>query len=153
MRKVWRALTSGIVSTLVMSTAFLMVDVQTRAELGLFQALSRFFGMPDRVGLGFLIFVFFGVVVWPLVFAAVEPYLPPEGDAAVSGMLFATVLWVGFVLIGTTEIAAIILPFYVAVTLVTHLLYGFTMGLVYGWDALALDAESPALSQGIDDHE
>lgn len=153
MRKVWRALTSGIVSTLAMSLAFLMVNVQTRAQLRLFEAMARFFRVPGRVGLGFLVFVFFGVVVWPLLFAAIEPYLPPEGDPAVSGMLFATVLWVGFVIIGTTEIAAIVLPFYLAVTLVTHLVYGFTLGLVYGWKALALEGESPAMGQGIDERD
>lgn len=153
MRKAWRAITGGIAGTLAMSTAFLMVDVQTRTKLELFEALARFFGVGERVGLGFLIFVFFGVVVWPLFFAAIDPYLPPKGDAAVSGMVFATVLWVGFVLIGTTQIAVIVLPFYLGVTLLTHLVYGFTMGLVYGWNALAVESGTHTLGQGVDDRD
>lgn len=153
MKKRWRALLSGAAGTLAMTTVFLVIDVETRARLLLFEALARFFGVPERVGLGFLVFVVFGVVVWPLLFATLEPRLPPQGDAAVSGMLFATVLWVGFVLIGTSEIVVLLFPFYAAVTLVVHLVYGFTMGLVYGWHALASRPEGSAVGRRVDSGE
>ena len=146
-----RILISGLVSTIVMSVTLLMVDVQTRARFSLFDALARLFGVPGRAGLGFLVFVLFGVVVWPIVFAAVEPYIPSRGDAAVAGMIFATILWLAFFLIGTTEIGILTLPFYVAVTLLTHLVYGFTLGLVYGWFPSVSD--TPAIGQTIDGSE
>lgn len=133
-----------------MATVFLLIEVQTRARLALFEALARFVGLPDRLVLGFLVFAFFGVVVWPLVFVVVDPHLLPEDDSAVSGMVFATILWVGFVLIGTAEIVPILLPFYAAVTLVAHLVYGFTLGLVYGWTPLASDTDARALGQEVE---
>ncbi|UPM45168.1 DUF6789 family protein [Halocatena salina] len=133
MHKVQRAITAGVASTIVMSVALLIVDVETRSKLSLFDALARFFGMPGRVGRGLLLFLFFGVVVWPLLFALLYPYLPPQHDPAVKGMVLATVLWIGFVLIGTTQIDTSIVLFYLIVTLLTHLAYGFTLGLVYGW--------------------
>ncbi|RRJ31497.1 DUF6789 family protein [Halocatena pleomorpha] len=133
MHKVQRAITAGVASTTVMSMALLIVDVQTRSELSLFDALARFFGMPGRVGRGLLIFFFFGIVVWPLLFALLFPYLPPQHDPAVKGMLLATVLWIGFVLVGTAQIDTSVVLFYLAVTLLTHLAYGFTLGAVYNW--------------------
>ncbi|MBX0296747.1 DUF6789 family protein [Haloarcula nitratireducens] len=142
MRKLWRTLVSGVVSTVIMMFLLLLIDIQTRARLLLFETLARLFGLPGRVGLGFLVAVFFGVVVWPALFVAAEPYLPPEGDEAVSGMLFATALWVGFLLIGTAEIPLFLFPFYAAVTLITHLVYGFVLGLVYGWEPLAANRSS-----------
>lgn len=148
MRRAWRAVVGGLVSTLAMATIFLLIEVQTRARLRLFEALARFVGLPDRLVLGFLVFVFFGVVVWPLVFVVADQYLPPRDDSAVSGMVFATILWVGFLVIGTAEIAVVLLPFYAAVTLVAHLVYGFTLGLVYGWAPLATDGQT--ISRSVD---
>lgn len=150
MQRVWRAIAGGVAGTLAMSTALLLVDVQTRARLALYEALARLFGVPDSVGLGFLIFAFFGVVVWPLLFVLVESKLPPSGDPAVSGMLFASMLWLGFVLLGTTEILVVLLPFYAVVTLLVHLVYGFTLGLVYGWRPLLPESEAQALGHGVE---
>lgn len=116
-----------------MIVALLIVDVETRSKLSLFPALAWFFGMPGQVGRGLLIFVFFGIVVWPLLFALLYPYLPPQQDSVVKGMVLATVLWMGFVLLGTNQINVTLVLFYLVVTLLTHLAYGFTLGLVYGW--------------------
>lgn len=150
MRKVGRAIVAGVVSTFAMMVLLLMVEVQTRTQLLLFEALARLFGMPDQVELGFVVAAVFGVVVWPLLFVFVEPYLPPGDDPAVSGMLFATVLWVGFVLVGTAEVPLLVFPFYVAATLFTHLVYGFTLGLVYGWEPLASNHRSRSVGQSVD---
>lgn len=133
MHKVLRAITAGIASTTVMIVTLLVIDVETRSKLSLFGALARFFGMPGQVGRGLLVFLFFGIVVWPLLFALIHPYLPPKRDPAVKGMVLATILWIGFVLIGTAQIDVILVLFYLIVTLLTHLAYGFTLGLVYGW--------------------
>lgn len=150
MRKAWRAIVAGVASTFVHMSILLLVDVQTRARLPLFEALARLFRVPGQVGLGFLISVTFGVIVWPLLFIFVEPYLPPKDDEAVSGMLFAIGLWVGVVLLGTAEMRYLLLPFYLGATLVTNLAYGFTLGLVYGWAPLSEPGASRATGRGID---
>lgn len=133
MRKALRAITGGVVGTTIMVVALLVMDVETRSKLSLFEAIARFFGVPNQVALGFLVFLFFGVVVWPLVFAAVDPYIPPGEDSAVSAMLFAAALWLAFMVVGTAEMDIILLPLYAIMTLLAHLAYGFTLGLVYGW--------------------
>lgn len=133
MHRALRAFVGGSVATAVMTIALLVMDVETRAQLGLFEALARFFGMPNQVGLGFLAFLAFGVFVWPLVFAAVESHIPPRKDVAVRGMLFGAALWVAFAVIATAELQVILVFLYAALTLFAHLLYGFTLGLVYGW--------------------
>lgn len=133
MHKLIRATGSGVAATTVMILFLLIIDVETRAKLSLFEALARFFGVPGSVGLGILIFLFFGVFVWPVIFAFVSPYLPPKGDPAVKGMLFAAVLWLAFIIIGSAQMDVIVVVFYLAVTLLTHLAYGFTLGLTYGW--------------------
>ena len=150
MQRAWRAIIGGLAGTLAMSAALFLVEVQTRARLALYEALARQFGVPDSVGLGFLIFAFFGVVVWPLLFTLLESRLPPSGDPAVSGMLFSSVLWLGFVLLGTSEIHVLLLPFYAVVTLLVHLVYGFTMGLVYGWRPLLSESEARSLGHGVE---
>lgn len=150
MQRVWRAILGGVAATLVMSIALLMLEVQTRARLALYEALARLFGVPDSVGLGFVVFAFFGVFVWPLLFALVESRLPPSGDPAVSGMLFASVLWLGFLLLGTTELIVHLLPFYAVVTLLVHLVYGFTLGLVYGWRPLLSETEARSLGHDVE---
>lgn len=133
MHTVKRALTAGIASTAVMSIILLVIDVQTRARLSLFEAIARLFGLYGHIGWGLLVFLFFGVVVWPILFAKIYPSLPPERDLAVKGMVLATGLWIGFVLIGTAKVDAILVLFYLVVTLLPHLVYGFVLGVVYGW--------------------
>jgi hypothetical protein len=146
MGTVLRAITGGAVSTTVMVVTLLVVDIETRSRLSLFEAIARFVGVPGNTGLGFIVFLAFGVVVWPLLFAFLEPYLPPAHDSAVSGMLFASALWVAFMLVGTAEITVILVAFYAAVTLLAHLAYGFTLGLVYGWDGWTSDASTTGIN-------
>lgn len=150
MRKGWRAVLGGVVGTFAMMGILLIFEVQTRARLLLFEALAGMFGLSDRIGLGMLVAMLFGIVVWPLVFVVVEPFLPTRDDAAVSGMLFATVLWAGFILLGSTEMSGLFLPFYLVLTLVVHLVYGFSLGLVYGWAPLAAGPGSDSVDQAVD---
>lgn len=142
MSKALRAITAGVVSTTVMVVVLFLADVETRSRLSLFDAMARFVGMPGNVAVGFLLFLFVGIVVWPLLFALADPHLPPKHDSAVSGMLFAVAVWVAFVLTGTTEIHVILALFYAVVTLLAHLAYGFTLGLVYGWMEPAATAQT-----------
>ena len=88
MGTVQRAAVGGLAGTIAMGSLLVLLEVQMRARLLLFDAVARFFQVPGRADLGVVLAGLFGVVVWPPIFAAVEPYLPPE-DPAVSGMVFA----------------------------------------------------------------
>ena len=142
MGTVQRAAVGGLAGTIAMGTLLVLLEVQMRTRLLLFEAVARFFQVPGRADFGVVLAGLFGVVVWPPIFAAVEPYLPPE-DPAVSGMVFAAGLWVAFVALATTEVTVVLLPLYLAVTLLAHLVYGFTLGTVYGWTP-APDGDAPA---------
>ena len=142
MGTVQRAAVGGLAGTIAMGTLLFLLEVQMRARLLLFDAVARFFQVPGRADFGVILAGLFGVVVWPPIFAAVEPYLPPE-DPAVSGMVFAAGLWVAFVALATTEVTVVLLPLYLTVTLLAHLAYGFTLGWVYGWNPTS-DGDAPA---------
>lgn len=121
----------GFVGTTAMSVVLVLMEVQTRSVIGLFGVIARFVRLPGRLALGFVLFFLAGTVVWPLVFLALERYLPRGPDPAVRGMVFASVLWVPFVVTGRGDLGGPVLVIYGALTLLAHLVYGFTMGAVY----------------------
>ena len=139
-RTVLRAVTGGVAGMVVMVLALVMLSIQTRSALNLYGLVARFVGVGGNRSLGFIIFVVVGVTVWPLIFAWAEPHLPPEGDPAVSGMLFAVVIWLAFMVTSVPEVPTILLFLFGGYTLLAHLAYGFTLGLVFGWTAKRPDA-------------
>lgn len=126
--RAWNALGGGIAGTAVLSLLLLLLEVETRSALGVFAAIARFARVPNDPAIGVAIFVAAGIVAWPLVFVAVERWIP-LGDVATRGMAFALVLWLAFVLLsgGVESGTVVFLPF----TLLAHLAYGFTLGAVY----------------------
>lgn len=108
-----------------------VLDVQARSAVDVPAVVARFVGTPGRYGLAVLLFGVVGVVVWPLLFLAVEEYLPGGPDSATRGVVFAAVVWVAFVLVGRGDISGPVLVLYVGFTLIAHLAYGFTFGAVY----------------------
>ena len=139
-RTALRAILSGGVGMIVMVLALVMLNIQTRSALNLYGLVARFVGMGGNRSLGFVIFVLVGTVVWPLIFAWAEPHLPPKGDSAVSGMLFAVVIWLAFMVTSVPEVPTILLFLFGGYTLLAHLAYGFTLGLIFGWTAKRPDA-------------
>ena len=139
-RTALRAILSGGVGMIVMVLALVMLNIQTRSALNLYDLVARFVGMSGNRSLGFVVFVAVGIVVWPLIFAWAEPHLPPEGDPAVSGMLFAVVIWLAFMVTSVPEVPTILLFLFGGYTLLAHLAYGFTLGLIFGWTAKRPDA-------------
>lgn len=132
MNRVASAIGGGIASTAVISLLLLLLEVETRSAMELFYVIARFIGTPDNPALGFVLFVAAGVVAWPLLFLALEPYLPRGPDPAARGVVFASVLWVTFVITGRGDVSGPLLVFFAAYTLLAHWLYGFTLGVVYG---------------------
>ncbi|WP_435335670.1 DUF6789 family protein [Haloarchaeobius sp. TZWWS8] len=125
------AFAGGLAGVTVMSTLFVIFEVQTRTQMELFEVVSRFAGVPGQVFVGFALFLVAGVVAWPLLFVALEAYVPLELDPATAGMGFATLLWVAFVVTGRGSLGGAILVVYAVSTLLAHLAYGFTLGAVY----------------------
>lgn len=131
MNKALRAVAGGVAGTAVLTLGLVVTDVETGYRIGIFEAIASFVGTPERLTLGFALFLAAGVLAWPLVFLAVEDYLPGGPDPAVRGMLFAVVLWVAFALTGTPGVDFPLVVPYLAFTLLAHLAYGYIMGAVY----------------------
>ena len=141
MHRALRAIAGGVAGTAVLSLGLILTDVETGYRIGIFGAIADFVGTPQRLALGFVLFVLAGVFAWPLVFLAVEPRIPGDRDPAMTGMAFAVLLWVAFVVAGSAGITGPLLIPYYAFTLVAHLAYGYILGAVY--DQLA-DADVAA---------
>ena len=131
-RQVLGAVAGGVAGMAAMSIVFALLEVETRYEVGIFAGIARFAMVPGNLALGFLVFVFFGAVVWPLLFVLVEERIPRGPDPARRGMVFATLLWVLFMLAAAGDVTGATLLIYGGLTLVGHLAYGFILGAVYG---------------------
>lgn len=134
MNRFLRAIGAGAAATTVMMAVFLFTEVQTRSRLNAPDAIARFVGVPDQPFVGFVIFAAIGVLVWPIVFVAIEGYLaklPGGRDVAIRGIVFGLALWVAFLVLGTGELTWPFVLLYVLFTLIGHLAYGFTLGVVY----------------------
>lgn len=142
MNRVGGAVAGGVAGTALMSLVFVLMEVQTRYVLLIFDVIARFVRQPGNPYIGFLLFAVAGTVVWPLVFVALEDYIPRGPDPAVRGMVFAAALWVPFVITGRGNLAWPTVLLYATFTLFAHLVYGFTLGAVYA--SLSGSAAVPA---------
>ena len=140
------ALVGGLVGTTVLSALLILLEAQTRSAIEIFAVIARFVGMPGEVFLGFIIYVVAGVIAWPLLFVALRRYIPRGPDPAAQGAIFATVLWLVFVITGRGDLAGPVLIIYAAYTLFAHWAYGFTLGAVY---ARLRDSPHPLSSQPV----
>lgn len=134
MNRFLRAIGAGVVATAAMMAIFLFTQVQTRSRLGAPEAIARFVGVPGHLYVGLVVFIAVGIFVWPVVFAVVQDRLadvPGGTDVAVRGLVFGAVLWILFLILGTEELVWPFVVLYLAFTLLGHLAYGFTLGLIY----------------------
>ena len=125
------AIVGGIVGTALMSIVFVLMEVQTRYVLHIFDVIARFVRRPGEPYVGFLLFAVVGVLVWPLLFVALLDYIPRGPDPAVQGMVFALPLWVVFAITGRGDVDWPTLLIYATFTLFAHLVYGFALGAVF----------------------
>jgi hypothetical protein len=121
----------GGTAGMVVLTVFLgFIEVQTRSQFGFFGAIARFSGTPDQIVLGFLLFAIAGIVIWPLLFVVVEPYLPGS-SLHTNGLLVGVILWFVFLNFGAVINEFTTLVLYGVLTLLVFLVYGLTFGEVY----------------------
>lgn len=104
-----------------MSLVFVLMEVQTRYAIGIFGAIARCVRTPGGLSLGFLVFAFAGVVVWPLLHVVLEDHLPRGPDPAHRGMVLGACLWVPFVVTARGDLEGPLVLVYVAVSLLAHL--------------------------------
>ncbi|WP_245779469.1 DUF6789 family protein [Halostagnicola kamekurae] len=131
MNRFGHVIAAGVSATAVMSLLLLLLEVQTRSEMNLFSVIARFIGTPNDPTVGFVLFAVAGSVGWPLLFLALEPYLPFGPDPAARGVVFASILWIPFVVAGRGNVDGPLLVLFGAYTLFAHWAYGFTLGAVY----------------------
>lgn len=133
MNRSFSAIAGGVVGITAMSVLLLLLEVQTRSRIHLFDAVARFVGVPNNTFVGFLIFVAAGIIAWPLLFVALEGYIPGGPDPAARGVVFASVLWIAFLIVGRGSLGfsdpQILI--YAAFTYIAHFAYGFFLGAVY----------------------
>ncbi|WP_332897475.1 DUF6789 family protein [Haladaptatus sp. CMSO5] len=125
------AIAGGAAGMALLSVMLVMFEVETRSQIGLFDVIARFVGLPGQTALGFILFALAGIFAWPLLFISLENYLPLWPDPAVRGMGFAVAFWVIFIVLGRGSLTGPILLMYGVTTLLAHLAYGFTLGAVY----------------------
>lgn len=104
-----------------------------------FTSLGRPLGVDSSVGIGFAIFLVNGMVPWPLLFAAIMEYLPGNRPP-VSGLVFGTALWTGFVIAFYGGYGGIDLWLYLGLTLAAHWAYGGVLGAVFEYLATRPDS-------------
>lgn len=121
----------GVTGTTAMTLALFIADAFTGFEIRPFEEIAVLVGTPNDVFLGFLVFVAAGAVAWPLLFVALCEFLPGGTDAT-KGAVFASVLWISFALAFSTELGGVALLLYLVLTWLAHVVYGLTLGAVYG---------------------
>jgi len=126
------AIAGGVAGTTLLSLLLLLLEVETRSAIQVFDVIARFVGTPGNTTVGFALFVVAGVVAWPLLFVALEPRLPRGPDPAARGVVLGTILWIAFVVTGRGDINGALLVIFSAFSLFAHWAYGFALGAVYG---------------------
>lgn len=134
MNRFFRSIGAGVAATTVMMAIFLFMQVQTRSKLGAPESIARFVGVPGHRYIGLAIFIAVGILVWPVVFAAIEDRLaslPGGRDVAIRGVVFGLLLWIAFLVLGSGQLTWPFVVLYLLFTLIGHVAYGFTLGITY----------------------
>ena len=137
-RLVGTAMLGGVVGMVLM----LPLLVGAPVALGLFRtapivdfaSVGSFFGLQPSLGLGIFMFVLGGSTLLPVQFLVIGGFLPPESPRYVRGASFMTAYWFGFVFAFWPGGGAITVGIFVVVSLVSHWIYGLSLGyLVDRW--------------------
>ncbi|WP_435346912.1 DUF6789 family protein [Haloarchaeobius sp. HRN-SO-5] len=125
------AVAGGIVGTTVMTGVLLAVNAVYAPEISVFATLAELAGVGSNVALGIAMFVGAGALAWPLLFATIGAYLP-GATRIQQGIVFALVLWVGFIVAFGTLYSGVDLVVFLATSIATHVAYGYILGFVSG---------------------
>jgi hypothetical protein len=133
----------GIVGTMLMVGVLFIVNATVTPQLDVFGAVAELAGVGDAPALGLALFFGAGMFAWPLLFVTLGAYLP-GGTRPQQGMVFAAVLWTGFVTAFYSRYTGADLLVFIAFSIVTHLAYGYVLGFVTA--RLTGDYEAPEIA-------
>ena len=138
------AVAGGIVGTTVMTGVLLAVNAVYAPEISVFATLAELSGVgAENVALGLGMFVGAGALAWPLLFTTIGAFLPGTTRAR-QGIVFALILWVGFVTAFGPRYAGTDFLVFLATSVATHIAYGYLVGYIAG--RLTGHPESPDLA-------
>lgn len=126
---------SGFVGVALLTGALFLAEQVGGFERASFATVGELIGLEalgPPVLVGYLVFMAHGMVTWPLLFASVKQYLPGDVDG-ISGMVFGTVLWTGFVPAFYEGYTGTPLVAFLALSLAGHWAYGFALGTVFDY--------------------
>ncbi|TNF69279.1 MAG: hypothetical protein EP298_03845 [Gammaproteobacteria bacterium] len=135
MNKYISAMIAGLIGTVVLSILMII-----KAKMGVaprFDAigdLSHFSG-TNSMAVGWIGHFVIGIVVWGILFAIIEGFLP--GKYWLRGFIYGIILWLIMMIIympvmGWGFFAAKLGVQVVIMTLVLHIIFGWVIGIVYG---------------------
>ena len=119
----------GIVGTTLMTGVLFLVNATLTPGIDVFGTLAELAGVGGSPTLGLALFFGAGTFAWPLLFVTLGAYLP-GATRPQQGIVFAAVLWTGFVVAFASRYAGFDLVVFVAFSVVTHLAYGWVLGFV-----------------------
>lgn len=119
----------GIVGTMLMTGVLFIVNATLTPRIDVFGTLAELAGVGDAPGVGLALFFGAGMFAWPLLFVTLGAYLPGSTRPQ-QGIVFAAVLWTGFITAFYSRYAGFDLVVFVVFSVVTHLAYGWVLGFV-----------------------
>jgi len=131
-RVVLSAFVGGLAGMVLMTPVLIGLP----AFLGLFEAapliniteLGRVVGIEPSLPLGLAVFLSGGVIALPLLFTVAGGFLPPQQPRELRGVVFATIMWTGFVIAYWPGPQSAVL--FGALSLLGHWVYGYALGTV-----------------------
>ncbi|WP_323676569.1 DUF6789 family protein [Halorubellus sp. PRR65] len=119
----------GVVGTMLMTGVLFIVNATLTPGIDVFGTLAELAGVGNAPALGLALFFGAGMFAWPLLFVTLGAYLPGTTRPQ-QGIVFAGVLWTGFITAFYSRYAGFDLLVFVVFSVVTHLAYGWVLGFV-----------------------
>ncbi len=119
----------GIVGTMLMTGVLFLVNATLTPGIDVFGTLAELAGVGNAPVLGIGLFFGAGTFAWPLLFVTLGAYLPGATKPQ-QGIVFAAVLWLGFITAFYSRYAGFDLVVFFVFSIVTHIAYGWVLGFV-----------------------
>jgi hypothetical protein len=120
---------AGVLGVVAMAPFLVLASLVGALDLAAFAGLAEIVGLGPSVPLGVALFVANGATVFPLLFLTLGPYLPGR-TVGLKGIVFATVVWTGFVPGYYAGQSGVLLAVFLLLSLAAHWAYGTVLGEV-----------------------
>jgi cytochrome c oxidase subunit 1 len=122
---------AGLAGTAAMAPFLVLASLVGALDLAAFAGLAEIVGLGPSVPLGLIILVGGGATTFPLLFLTLGPYLPGR-TVGLKGLVFATVVWTGFVPGYYAGRSGVLLAVFLLLSLAAHWAYGTVLGVLVG---------------------